>query len=153
MEGLIEAVITFNLRGRWEQMSNYRGAAVGKRENQIIKHSVGAGPCEHGFCGHVMTQLLHNSLSTWHSGLGIWEQPQALPFPQLTGGRALNCCTNTIKSIARDGPSLKKPKQSLSGAIRLQPLPNHLQAQSPRPSEELPAVSQELCSTTANTTH
>lgn len=50
-------------------MSNYRGAAGGKRKNQIIKHSMGANPCEHGFGGHVMTQLLQNSLSNWHEGL------------------------------------------------------------------------------------
>lgn len=29
----------------------------------------------------VVTQLFHNSLSNWNSGLWLWEQPQALPLP------------------------------------------------------------------------
>lgn len=38
LAGFIEAVIIFNLCGTWEQMSNHRSAADGKRKNQIIKH-------------------------------------------------------------------------------------------------------------------
>lgn len=62
----------YNLQPPWQTGANeqLQRCCRWEKENQIIKHSVGANPYEHGFCGHMMTQVSHNSLSNWHQ---VWE--------------------------------------------------------------------------------
>lgn len=129
-------------------MCNYRGAADGKRENQLIKHSVGANPCDG--VGTWWPQLFPSSLSNWHSALGVWEQPQAVPFPQLTEAElwTLHKLNLTTMNTPRMGPPCRNPSRA-SQSSEAAALPNHLQTE-PQAPTGAPAMPQEICSTTAN---